>query len=224
MSGLWLASYVLLWLALLILGVLVLGTLRMVGRLTHDPAHAVDSGMRGLPRIDQDGPPLRSLVPDLVIESANSNERIRLIENQRCSMTLFMFMSTLCEGCQEIVEPLNVLALRDSTNLRTIAILRGNEPSCRAFLTLFPLQVPTVFDADAAITDAFHTHHSPYGLLYDANCRLVRKGSIGDASDLSALLGSASVPIQALANVYPSPVAPVQVSERGSTSTRPGSE
>ena len=57
-----------------------------------------------------------------------------------------------------------------------------------AFMTVFGLRVPTVFDIDGAITREFGIHHSPFGLFYSANGTLMRKGSVVDIDSMNDLV------------------------------------
>lgn len=98
---------------------------------------------------------------------------------------------------------MNALAEDRSRGARPIVILRADEQGCQAFLSVFPLRMPAVCDSDGKITMGLDVHRNPFGLLYDRDGTLVRKGIVGGEEDLLALLGDASAPEAALAHVFP---------------------
>src|SRR5262249_32864092 len=116
---------------------------------------------------------------------------------------LLLFLSPLCETCQHVVDPLNALADDAARDLRLVAVIRADRPAYEAFLSVFPLRMPSLRDHDRALHMGLNVHRAPFGLLYDEEGILVRKGLIESADDLSALLGDASAPEMALAHVYP---------------------
>lgn len=211
MTTLWMTSYIALWIIVAALGLITLGLAREVA-LLHQLAKR--TSRPSFPPPHEDGPRLSSELPDLPLDTCNGFGQIRLRERDTGRLTVLVFLSPTCEGCQLIAEPLNAVIEREAGRLRVVAIMRGQEVTTRAFVNLFPLHAPVVFDVDEAVTTKFGVHYAPFALLYGDEGFLVRKGSIGDSNDLAALLGDTSVPEEALANVYPRPDA------RGPTYTR----
>ncbi len=210
MTGLWLATYLALWTVVILTVLLQVGVLRQLGMIQrqHQPAQKPQ-----LPSYQDDGPRLGSQIPELTIQAANVGSAVSLTDMATARGALIIFMSPLCEGCHEIVNPLNALAKDRLRSVPSLVILRGNETSCRSFLRVFPLDAPVALDLDDSLTAGFGMHHSPYGLLYDENQLLVRKGSVTDADSLAALLGDGTVPAKALAAVFPPPVPTMIVSQ-----------
>jgi hypothetical protein len=114
-------------------------------------------------------------------------------------------MNPLCKGCHDMVSSLNAWIGSRSSEMSTLVILMGDEPSCSSFVAVFSLDAPTVFDVDGRVTGEFGIHHIPYGLVYDETGTLTRKGSPADHDSLAALLGDSSVPEHALRHVFPQP-------------------
>jgi hypothetical protein len=203
-SGLWLVSYVALWLLVLSVGSLQAGVLREIGMLRRRGQSEL-SGPTAVSPIEDDGPVIGSDLPALVVNASNGHGSFALRQSEIRQGTLVVFLSPLCEGCQDIVGPLNRVLKDGSRAVRAFAILRGSEHACRAFERVFPLGVPSIWDTDDAIASAFGMHHTPAGLLYDERGALVRKGLVQDGDDLAALLGDASAPAQAMVKVFPRP-------------------
>lgn len=112
-------------------------------------------------------------------------------------------MTPSCRSCQDVVNPLNKLLDSGAYSGNVITILRSDIQGCQAFLSVFPLSVPVVCDRDKKITKQFDVHRSPFGLLYDEQGHLIRKGVVQELEDIQALLGDTSVPLAVQSNVFP---------------------
>lgn len=207
MTGLWLASYLVLWVVVVVVCFLLIGILRHLGFIQRQldvqvqPSEPQDDGT--IPALELDGPPVGSPLMNLEVETINKTGHLKLMALHEDRPLLVMFMSPLCETCQHIVEPLNALVTDVSYGVRPTVIMRGDEQMCRAFLSVFPLHMPVVCDKERTITKGFGIHHTPFGLLYDVHGTLIRKGLVGDEDDLLALLGDTSVPETAQSHVFP---------------------
>jgi hypothetical protein len=71
--------------------------------------------------------------------------------------------------------------------------MRGDDYACKSFLSIFPLHIPVLCDADRTITMGFEIHNNPFGLFYSADGVLMRKGLVFTEDDLRALIGDTSV-------------------------------
>jgi hypothetical protein len=109
----------------------------------------------------------------------------------------------MCEPCQHAVEPLNMLVTDATRNVHPVVIIRADELACRAFLSVFPLHMPVVCDDEATITIGLGIHRTPFGLMYDEQGTLLRKGGLEGHEDLLALLGDESASLEAQARVFP---------------------
>lgn len=216
MTGIWLISYVFLWIVVSIFCLLNIRLLQQLGilqRRVHDftsnqaNSSAETSGGEGqntVPLlISEDGPAIGSNIPELTLEACNDSITLLPASWYDEHGTIVLFMTPTCETCQHLVEPLNKLIDDRAFKGRVVVILRADETACRAFLNLFPIHVPVVCDQDYTITKGFGVHRSPSGLLYDAQGKLVRKGKILTYEAFLALLGDPSVSFEALASIYP---------------------
>ncbi len=205
MSGIWLAMYVVSWVFIVCVCLLLIGGLRQIGLLQLQVTRRVMEPDMTVPSLEKDGPSIGTRLPNLGAMTINGFGPVAFIAPQSRGSTLVMFMTALCESCQHSVEPLNVL-VRDSTHdVQVIAIMQADEDACRAFLTVFPLHLPLIADADRTLTSAFAVHRASFGLLYDEHGRLIRKGSIERPDDLPVLLGDVSVPVTGRTHVFPQP-------------------
>jgi methylamine dehydrogenase accessory protein MauD len=205
MTGLWLVSYLVLWVIVVVLCFFLVGVLRQLGllyrQLEQRPLQSQEED--AIPALEQDGPTIGSPLPNLEVDTFNGFGRLTTTILRNQGSTLFVFMSPMCETCQHAVEPLNMLVTDATHNVHPVVIIRADEQACRAFLSVFPLHMPVVCDREAAITMGLSVHRTPFGLLYDEQGILVRKGGLEGHEDLLALLGDRSASLEAQAHVFP---------------------
>jgi hypothetical protein len=229
LGGLWLASYIMLWALVVALVLLVVGMLQQIGLLSRrlqtlepvpaDPAPRTADGSRTLPALEDDGPSIGSVMPDVQLETINDYGSVRLTAKpgaQHTAGTLLVCLSAMCQGCHEVVDPLNSLVDSEQHTLRVVALLRDDREASQAFLRVFPLHVPVVSQGADALMRQLAIHRTPLSLFYDAQGVLVRKGVTRDHDGLLAVLGDASASASAQAEVFP----PLAVSSAGTSVRR----
>lgn len=204
MTGFWLVSYLVLWGVVIVLCFLVVGSLQQIGLLQRQlGTKPAETGEAPPLVIAQQGPEIGSRLPPLTAETINGYATVTLQPHQP---TLLLFLSPLCEGCQHVVEPLSALVKARQERERVIVILQADGQGCRAFLSVFPLTVPVICDESRRITnELFDTHSNPFGLFYNEEGVLVRKGLAMGAEELRALLGEAITSELARSRIIPTP-------------------
>ena len=194
MTGLWLISYIILWLLFVVVCLLMVGMLQQLGMLQRLIGPSVSASKEDakatVPEPENDGPLAGSELPELEIETINGFGLLLLTKANKGRDLLLIFMSALCESCQFAVEPLNEFVDEGKHNVSIAIIMRSDLETCQAFLRLFPLRSPVICDLDRSITKSFNVHGTPFGLVYDANGKLVRRGLVRGQEDLQNLLGS----------------------------------
>lgn len=176
-----LIGYLVLCMVIAAIAVLLLGTMREVALLKGSASNVP-------PTEADDGPALGSMIPHLQTESDNGFGPIDTTAHQSGESTIILFLSPLCEGCQDTVDALNA-ALRQGVPVRPIVLLSGSERVCRSFLNLFPIHAPVKIDPDYGQTDQFSIINRPFGLLYDGTGKLVRKKLLLSPRDMEVLIG-----------------------------------
>lgn len=208
MTGLWLASYLMLWVVVVVMCLLLIGILRQLGFVQREldgrPSEPQEESP--IPDLEHDGPAIGSPVMELELDTLNGFGRLKLASLNERRPLLLMFMSPLCETCQHIVEPLNALTTDVDHMAHPVVIMRGDVQMCRAFLSVFPLYIPVICDGDRSITMGLDVHRAPFGLLYNENGTLMRKGVVGNRDDLFALLGDRPVSDEVRGHVFPAMV------------------
>jgi hypothetical protein len=195
MTGLWLVSYSVLWILFILACFLLFGMLQQIGTLQRQLKFSGEdvkqefsgAGERVAAKPEEDGPPPGVDLPELAFATINGFGTLSPTTFFSKS-TLLVFLSSMCETCQAVVEPLNRLVDEEGHHLKIVVIMRNDAQTCRTFLKLFPLQMPVVCDSSHAITMGLNVHSSPFGLLYDTHGSLTKKGLLRGQEDLQLLL------------------------------------
>ncbi len=217
MSGGWLISYIILWIIVIVLSILVIRLLEQFGTLLRHQREGTSDQVDGItntsaaeeqnmriPPISEDGPVLDSIIPEFLLKAYSRYDAVSTKNEIYKSPTLVVCMTPLCESCQHIVDPLNRLIDDRVFDGKIFVILRADETSYQAFLSIFPLHMPVICDQDRTISMGLNIHRSPFGLLYNSQGNLIRKGSILSYEAILALLGDTSASPKVLASIYPS--------------------
>ncbi len=180
MSGVWLASYIVLWLVVLLLGFLLAGALRQLGllqlRLGDDPGALItDTGLeRGTD------------VPDFTALDAASGERVSLSDLPAVPRML-VFASPGCLSCRELIPGLNEVR-KTRGDWDFVVVCRGDLESCRRFGRMNGLEAPMVVDTTGQIEKDYAVTLTPFAYVVDHEGRVVIRGLANDWRQLESLL------------------------------------
>jgi len=181
MSGVWLASYVVLWLLVLVLAFLLAGALRQLGllqlRLGDDPGALItDTGLeRG------------TLAPDFTAIGAESSELVTLSELPPVPR-MIVFASPGCLSCRELIPGLNEVRKTRAGEFDFLVICRGDVESCQAFGRMNRLEAPMVVDTNGQIEKDYLVTLTPFAYLLDHERNVVIRGIANDWRQLESLL------------------------------------
>lgn len=181
MSGVWLASYVVLWLLVLGLAFLLAGALRQLGllqlRLGDDPGALItDTGLeRG------------TLAPDFTALDSESGELVTLSELAPVPR-MIVFASPGCLSCRELIPGLNEVRKTRGREFDFLVVCRGDPESCQAFGRMNRLEAPMVVDTTGQIEKDFIVTLTPFAYLLDHERNVVIRGLANDWRQLESLL------------------------------------
>jgi methylamine dehydrogenase accessory protein MauD len=181
MSGVWLASYVVLWLLVLVLAFLLAGALRQLGllqlRLGDDPGALItDTGLeRG------------TLAPDFTAIGAESSELVTLSALPPVPR-MIVFASPGCLSCRELIPGLNEVRKTRAGEFDFLVICRGDVESCQAFGRMNRLEAPMVVDTNGQIEKDYLVTLTPFAYLLDHERNVVIRGIANDWRQLESLL------------------------------------
>lgn len=181
MSGVWLASYLVLWLVVLVLAFLLAGSLRQLGllqlRLGDDPGALITDV--GLERGVQ--------APDFVAADSETGEPVALSELP-AAPRLLVFASPGCLSCRELIPGLNEVRKTRHGEFDFLVICRGDIESCRSFGRMNRLEAPMVIDTNGQIEKDYMVTLTPFAYLLDYEGRVVIRGVANDWRQLESLL------------------------------------
>jgi methylamine dehydrogenase accessory protein MauD len=179
-SGVWLASYIVLWVLVLLLAFLLAGALRQLGlfqlRLGDDPGALItDSGLdRG------------AQAPDFTALEAESGELVSLSDLPAVPRML-VFASPGCLSCRELIPGLNEVR-KTRGGFDFLVVCRGDLESCQAFGRMNRLEAPMVVDTTGQIEKDYLVTLTPFAYLIDHEGRVVIRGIANDWRQLESLL------------------------------------
>ena len=180
MSGVWLASYVVLWVLVLALGFLLAGALRQLGllqlRLGDDPGALItDTGLeRGVQ------------APDFTALDSETEELVTLSELPGVPR-LIVFASPGCLSCRELIPGLNEVR-KTRGEFDFLVVCRGDVGSCQSFGRMNRLESPMVIDTTGQIEKDYLVTLTPFAYLLDHEGRVVIRGIANDWRQLESLL------------------------------------
>jgi methylamine dehydrogenase accessory protein MauD len=181
MSGVWLASYIVLWLVVLVLAFLLAGSLRQLGliqlRLGDDPGALItDMGLERGAR-----------APEFVAVDSETGEPVSLYELPPVPRML-VFASPGCLSCRELIPGLNEVRKTRSGEFDFLVVCRGDVESCRGFGRMNRLEAPMVIDTNGQIEKDYMVTLTPFAYLLDHEGRVVIRGVANDWRQLESLL------------------------------------
>lgn len=180
MSGVWLASYIVLWVLVLLLAFLLAGALRQLGlfqlRLGDDPGALItDSGLdRG------------ATAPDFTALDSEAGELVSLSDLPAVPRML-VFASPGCLSCRELIPGLNEVR-KTRGGYDFLVVCRGDLESCQAFGRMNGLEAPMVVDTTGQIEKDYRVTLTPFAYLIDHEGRVVIRGIANDWRQLESLL------------------------------------
>lgn len=178
MSGVWLASYICLW---ILVGFLLLATFAL--------ARQVGLLLRRLPatgaRMTEAGPDVGDQIPALNVEDLDG--RLLSLRSNDRRRTLLAFVSPTCDVCREITPALRALSRTEQRNVQVIVIsLAGGEAINRRFredhhLTSLPFVVAP------ELREKLRVNSHPYAILADPQGIVRAKGLVNNREHLDSL-------------------------------------
>lgn len=181
MNEVWIASTIILWVVVVVIGFLLAGVLRDVAlirlRLGNDPGALItDTGLdRG------------EVAPLFEAIDVQSGKVFRLAELPRQARVL-TFVTPTCASCRELLPHLNeVIHTRDS-EFGFLTICKGDRVGCQTLATTYGLKAPLLLDESGQITELYQVSVTPFTYLLDYEGRVMIRGIANDWQQLEALI------------------------------------
>ena len=175
-SGWWIASYVVLWLLVVLLSILVVALARQVGVLH------LRLGPRGALEEDDEGPPLGEAVP--AVESRDTEGRPVTIGG--AGGQLVLFVSPDCSLCHTVLPSLPVAARVAGLHP---AVVVDSVTAGETALQVTRKGIPVV--ADPPIAHSYRVPGTPYVVAIDAAGVVLAKGTVNNLEQMEGLADTA---------------------------------
>ena len=175
MQGWWAASYFVLWLLVVVLGIVVVALARQIGTLH------LRLGPRGALEIDDEGPPLGEAAP---LVEATTLEGARVTIGGPAASRLLTFVSPGCHVCDQVLPAVPVIAR--STNLEGYVITDVDAHETASAFGSKDIGVPVL--PAPALAQAYEVPGTPYVVVLDADGLVRAKGTVNNLEQMEGLI------------------------------------
>lgn len=173
-------SLVLLWLAVLVLGLMLWALSRQVGVLFERVAP-----MGAL--VTDAGPPVGAPSPSFALTGIQSEPVA--IGGAQARPTLVFFLSPTCPVCKKLIPVLKALVRDEGRRLRVVLASDGEAAAHLRFVREYGLEaMPYVLSTELGMS--FRVSRLPYAVLLDAQGVVAAKGLVNSREQLDSLLNA----------------------------------
>jgi methylamine dehydrogenase accessory protein MauD len=184
-TGIWLVSYAILWVLLLLLVLVVIALARQIG-LLHKRLRPVGA------RMTNSGPEIGQRISD-PIRGLDLQGQLIAVHAKPFRQTLLVFVSPNCVSCSELAPALGSLWRSERVRLDLVIIaISGEVEDNRKFAVQYKLdRIPFLISKSAG--HEFSITNTPYGVLIDQQNSVRAKGIVNNTDHLESLLNAAEV-------------------------------
>jgi methylamine dehydrogenase accessory protein MauD len=178
MTGWWTASYIALWILVIVLSVLLLSLARQVGTLH------LRLGPRGALELDEEGPPLGEAAPPSNVSDREGNP---VTIGGPGAPQFLLFVSPGCPICREVTPSLPVVARIGS--LTPYVISDSDEPNAAHEYASLSRASPLLVGPD--IARSYRVPGTPYAVILDRLGVVRAKGTVNNLEQMEGLVDTA---------------------------------
>lgn len=172
----WQIAFAVVVLAILLLTLIMVTTMRQVGVISLS-LRPTDQGL---------GPLLNAQAPAIDGADALTGSDWRLHSSKRDAQVLF-FLSMHCDSCRALVPFVNEFAA-DRPDVRVAAMIPGSREDARRFVDLTGLRVPTLSDHDTQAFALYNVTFTPHAVAIDANARVIATTPVKNRDEIDQLV------------------------------------
>jgi len=178
MEGIWLVSYIALWVVVLVLGWLTLSLLRLVGQL-HQRLGPSGAAVLG------GGPDIGERLTDLMDAHKIVDQALLGFPKKRDS--LLVFVSPSCPACEELIKSLIPFSRREKKDLEVVMVSGSNKPQPNNRFSAMVQKSDIAFMVSPPLAIAARIGITPYGLWLDQEGTVHAKGIVNHSEHLDSL-------------------------------------
>lgn len=178
MSGIWLISYVILWVVVIALAVMTLSLLRLVGSLHQrvGPAGAL---------VTDNGPDIGEALPEILESEGIVDHTVLRFPKSRD--TLIIFVSPNCPACIELLRSLIPFKIRHGERLEVVLISTSADAELHSELSRKAAQARLPYVSLPKLASAVRIGGTPFGLWLDEEGVVHAKGIVNHTEHLESL-------------------------------------
>lgn len=184
MEVLALLSHILLWLAVLVLGFLLVGVLGVLGRVNwrlEQTAATTPS------RLGRDGLRPGAKAPDFTLLNVEGIQGA--LHDFAGQQVLLVFLQAGCGPCTLVLPELARLARRSRP--RVLAVFNGDADSARRWANEHELPFPVMVQVQWSVSRRYQTFATPFAFLIDESGVIAAKGIVNNRQHIRLLLAEA---------------------------------
>jgi methylamine dehydrogenase accessory protein MauD len=183
-SGLWLISYIALWILVALLTIVVLGLVRQFGLiyLRLGPEQHLATTREGLD-LGKSAPVFRGL------NLLNENEIA--LDDLLGHQSVLVFVSPSCIPCIELMPHLNTFQNSNNGKVKILLVCQSESRASLELTKKYNLKMPVVSDSEGEISKAYQVFVTPFAYRLDEEGLVRRRGIVNDFEGLEALLEEA---------------------------------
>jgi methylamine dehydrogenase accessory protein MauD len=181
MNGIWLISYISLWILVVVLTIIVLGLVRQLGiiYLRLGPEQNLLATTEGL----ELGKPL----PEFEANEFTHN-RIFTAKDLEGRQSILVFVSPSCSPCKELMPHLIEFQKSWDGKINIVLFCQGEARPGIEFFSSYDLHSYLIIDQEGKLSETFHVRATPYAYSLDKDGIVQKRGIVNNRSGLEELL------------------------------------
>jgi methylamine dehydrogenase accessory protein MauD len=180
-SGIWLISYVALWILVIVLIIIVLDLTRQLGLIY------LRLGSEQNLLSTKEGLGLGATLPAFEAEDVIFNRRVTQ-DDWKDLPTVLLFISPTCSPCHELMPHLKEFQSSRNGKTNIVMISQGDLKPSLEFFTQYQLKACLFIDKDGKLSEVFHVRATPYAYRFDEKGIVRKRGIVNNLAGLEELM------------------------------------
>jgi len=182
MSGIWLVSYVALWVLLLLMALVLLGFVRQLGLMQ------LRLGPESEPLTTREGLEYGTPAPEFEVPNLLDGKGRISMRSLKGRPSILVFFSPACSACLDLAPKLAEFHRSFRRKVNVVLISNSSSQSSLDVAETFKLKMRIAGDKSGAISRAYRVRATPFAYRMDAGGIVRRRGLVGSFEDLEDLL------------------------------------
>ena len=181
MSGLWLISYIALWMLVILLTVIMLGLVRQLAVIN------VRLGPEDNLLSTREGVELGAIAPNFRTIDVVHGKEITLT-NLKGRSSIFVFVSSRCQPCQELLPHLSSFNKKLGGKINLVVFSQSDPQESSELVNIHKISAPVISDTEGIFSKQYQVRATPFAYRIDEDSIVRRKGVVNNLESLEELL------------------------------------